>query len=50
MCNAPSSLPAIHAIDDLPLKNSGWSMSAIVNRKRYLAMLAAASAKQEGDR
>lgn len=48
MCEAAPSLPAIHAIDDLPLKKSGWSMSAIVNRKRYLAMLAAAPAKQEG--
>jgi len=48
MCDAAPSLPAIHAIDDLPFKKSGWSMSAIVNRKRYLAMLAAAPAKQEG--
>ena len=48
MCEAAPSLPAIHAIDDLPLKKLGWSMSAIVNRKRYLAMLAAAPAKQEG--
>lgn len=47
MCEAASSLPAVDAIDDLPLKKSGWSMSAIVNRKRYLAMLAAASAKRE---
>jgi hypothetical protein len=48
MCEAPPSLPSIHAIDDLPLKKSGWSMSAIVNRKRYLAMLAASPTKQEG--
>ena len=48
MCEAAPSLPAIDAINDLPLKKSGWSMSAIVNRKRYLAMLAAASAKREG--
>ncbi len=48
MCEAAPSLPAINAIDDLPLKKSGWSMSAIVNRKRYLAMLAAAPATQEG--
>ncbi|WCK73162.1 hypothetical protein G6L96_018435 [Agrobacterium tumefaciens] len=48
MCEAAPSLPAIHVIDDLPLKKSGWSMSAIVNRKRYLAMLAAAPVKQEG--
>lgn len=48
MCEAAPSLPAIDAIDDLPLKKSGWSMSAIVNRKRYLAMLAAARAKREG--
>ena len=47
MCEAAPSLPAIHAIDDLPFKKSGWSMSAIVNRKRYLAMLAAAPANQE---
>jgi len=47
MCEAAPSLPAIHAIDDLPLKKSGWSMSAIVNRKRYRAMLAAAPAKQD---
>ncbi len=48
MCEAAPSLPAIDAIGDLPLKKAGWSMSAIVNRKRYLAMLAAASAKREG--
>lgn len=47
MCEAAPSLPAIHAIDDLPFKKSGWSMSAIVNRKRYLVMLATAPAKQE---
>ncbi|WP_421365635.1 hypothetical protein [Agrobacterium tumefaciens] len=48
MCEAAPSLPAIDAIGDLPLKKAGLSMSAIVNRKRYLAMLAAAPAKQEG--
>jgi hypothetical protein len=42
MCEAAPALPAIHAVDDLPLAEAGWSPKAIINRKRYRAMLSAA--------
>lgn len=47
MCEAADALPAIHAVDDLPLSKAGWSPKAIQNLKRYRAMLAAAPGVKE---
>lgn len=48
MMEAAPSLPAINVVADKPLAEAGWSMAAIMNRKRYLAMLAAAPSHQGG--
>lgn len=41
MAEAASALPALRQ-QDVPLLKAGWSLSAIMNRQRYLAMIAAA--------
>lgn len=42
MMESAPSLPAINVVADRPLRDAGWSMSAIQNRTRYLAMISAA--------
>jgi hypothetical protein len=46
MCNSAPALPAICAVDDLPLRDMGYTMAGIMNRKRFVAMIQ--TAKGEG--
>ena len=48
MCQSMPSLPAIHAVDDLPLKHAGWRMGDIQNLKRWRAALDAEISIAEG--
>lgn len=42
MCEAGLSLPAVDAVNDLPLLQAGWSMRAIQNLKLFRSMIAVA--------
>lgn len=42
MCEAADALPVIHATEDLALLAASWTGKAVMNKKRWHKMLAAA--------